>query len=206
MTALASTLLPGRPAQSAPPVPLAAAKQRILDTANQLFYEEGIRAVGIDRLIAESSVTKATFYKHFGAKDTLVVEYLKVRDAQMRALVDSLQAEGHTPAAMVRTMMGMFADFVHQSDFRGCPFLNAAAEFPDPRHPVRAIVFEHREWFTDVLVDLLREAGHSMPGDAADELVLGRDGAMAGGYAGDPISASAALTRVVGRILDDTRG
>lgn len=206
MTALASTTLPGRPAQAAIPVPLAAAKQRILDTANRLFYEEGIRAVGIDRLIAESSVTKATFYKHFGAKDTLVVEYLKVRDEQMRSLFDSLLAEGMSSTTMIRTIMGLFADFVHQSDFRGCPFLNAAAEFPDPRHPVRAIVFEHREWFTEILVDLLRDAGHPMPGDAADELVLGRDGAMAGGYAGDPISASAALTRVAVRILADTRG
>ena len=89
--------------------------------------------------------------------------------------------------------------------FRGCPFINAAAEFPDSEHPVRKVVTTHREWYVDTLAELLREMGHPVPGDAADELLLARDGAMSGGYAGDSIAASAALARIADRVLAEVR-
>src|SRR5690606_36069197 len=92
-------------------------------------------------------------------------------------------------------------DEVGRQGFRGCPFINAAAEFPDPAHPVRQIVTAHREWYTELLAGLMRDAGHPRPGDAADDLMLARDGAMSGGYAGDPVAASAALVRAVDRVL-----
>lgn len=186
-------------------LPVAAAKQRILETANRLFYEEGIRAVGIDRLISESSVTKATFYKHYGSKDKLILEYLKVRRLLEDEFVSEQLKAGGSAADTVRALMMAVSGEVHRERFRGCPFLNAAAEFSDPKHPVRMLVVEHRDWVTDQYVALLRAAGHSLPGDAADELMLARDGAMAGGYSGDPVSASAALQRVVDRILADAR-
>jgi AcrR family transcriptional regulator len=185
--------------------PIAAAKQRILETANRLFYEEGIRAVGIDRLISESSVTKATFYKHYGSKDKLILEYLKVRSSLEHEFLASLQSAETNPTEVIRALMTAISDEVHRERFRGCPFLNAAAEFSDPLHPVRILVAEHRDWITDEYSLLLRSAGNPLPGDAADELMLARDGAMAGGYAGDPISASAALYRVVDRILGGAR-
>ncbi len=184
-------------------LPMAAAKQRILETANRLFYEEGIRAVGIDRLIGESSVTKATFYKHYGSKDTLILEYLKVRSSLEREFLADLLSTESNPTVVIRSLMTAISDEVHRERFRGCPFLNAAAEFSDPLHPVRILVAGHRDWITDEYSNLLRAAGNPLSGDAADELLLARDGAMAGGYAGDPISASAALHRVVDRILGD---
>lgn len=186
-------------------IPVAPAKQRILETANRLFYEEGIRAVGIDRLISESSVTKATFYKHYGSKDRLILEYLRVRHTLDESYLAELGNAESDPAVAVRALITAVSDEVHRDKFRGCPFLNAAAEFSDAQHPVRILVSDHRDWFTDQLVALLRSAGNTLPGDAADELVLARDGAMAGGYAGDPVSASAALHRVVDRILADAR-
>jgi hypothetical protein len=87
------------------------------------------------------------------------------------------------------------------SAFRGDAFLNAATEFFDPSHPVRVVVLRHREWLTGFLVELLQDLGHRMPGDAADELILARDGAMSGGYAGDPIAATAALLRVTDDVI-----
>jgi hypothetical protein len=96
-------------------------------------------------------------------------------------------------------------DEINSPGFRGCPFINAAAEFADPEHPVRVVVTAHREWYVDTLAMLMREIGHPLPGNAADELLLARDGALSGGYAGDSIAAIAALGSISRRIFDEAR-
>jgi AcrR family transcriptional regulator len=199
MTIMIEIERPARPAVLAP------AKQRILDTADLLFYDEGIRAVGVDRLISSSSVTKATFYKHYGSKDRLIGDYV---DHRHRQSVDALAdlVEQHIEAgAVLRALQESIAAQISSSDFRGCPFINAAAEFSDAMHPVRRSVVAHREWFVGVLEQLLRGVDHPLAGDAADDLMLARDGAMTGGYAGDPIAASTALARAFDRVLADAR-
>lgn len=180
---------------------LAPAKQRILDTADRLFYDEGIRAVGIDRLIAVSSVTKATFYKHYGSKDRLIVEYVSYRHLQLAEAIDEAAQRTDDPETLLREIAGIQARFISSAGFRGCPFLNAATEFTDAAHPVRRAVEQHREWFHELLESLLRSLEHPLPGDAADDLVLAHDGAMTGGYAGDSIAAAAALQRMYDRVL-----
>ncbi|MFC5501353.1 TetR/AcrR family transcriptional regulator [Lysinimonas soli] len=187
----------------APPRALAPAKLRILETADLLFYDEGIRAVGVDRLISASSVTKATFYKHYGSKDRLIVDYV---DHRHRVAVDELAdlVERHDdPEEVLRAVQAGITTAISSPDFRGCPFINAASEFFDPDHPVRRAVVAHRDWYVAVLEQLLRAVGHPLAGDAADDLMLARDGAMAGGYAGDPVAASAALARAFDRALAD---
>lgn len=183
------------------PLPTAPAKLRILETANELFYDDGIRTVGVDRLISTSRVTKATFYKHYGSKDRLIAEYVAYRH---RTAVDDLAditADATRPEAALRAVLDAIVAEVSRPGFRGCPFLNAAAEFPESGDPVRRAVESHREWYVDVLEQLLRDLGHPMSGDAADDLVLARDGAMTGGYAGDPVAATTALARAFDRVL-----
>jgi len=181
----------------------APAKARILDCADKLFYEDGIRTVGVDRLIAVSSVTKATFYKHFGAKDNLIVEYMTRRHHKVRENIEAVVANAPDAETALRRLVQAVVTEIGAPGFRGCPFINAAAEFADPMHPVRQVVAMHREWYIDLVTELLRDAGHPVPGDAADEFLLARDGALAGGYAGDAIAASAAVNRVASRVLDD---
>lgn len=181
---------------------LAPAKQRILTTADRLFYDDGIRAVGIDRLIALSSVTKATFYKHYGSKDRLILEYIAYRHLQAAELLDATAQATDDPAQLLRDIARIQSRFIASTNFRGCPFLNAATEFSEASHPVRRAVGEHREWFHDILEKLLRMAGHPLPGDAADDLMLARDGAMAGAYTGDTIAATASLMRAYDAVLD----
>jgi AcrR family transcriptional regulator len=186
----------------APPIAQRApAKGRILDTVDVLFYEDGIRNVGVDRIIAASSVTKATFYKHFRAKDNLIVEYITARHDAVRHKLERIIEDSPGPGAALRAFVVDIVDEIDRPGFRGCPFINAAAEFPVADHPVRRIVMTHREWYVDTLADLLRRVGHPVPGDAADELMLARDGALSGGYAGDSIAATTALTRVANRVL-----
>jgi len=177
------------------------AKLRILETANVLFYEEGIRTVGVDRLISESSVTKATFYKHYGSKDKLIVDYVSGRHKTMVSLVSNTIDRASSPEDALRTLLDILVTDIASPGFRGCAFLNAAAEFPDGTHIVRRVVQTHRDWLTETLSALVSDMGHPMPGDAADELMLAMDGAQSGGYAGDPIAASAALTRIFERTV-----
>ncbi|MEO7722500.1 MAG: TetR/AcrR family transcriptional regulator [Pseudolysinimonas sp.] len=189
----------------APAPTLAPAKQRILDTADVLFYDEGIRAVGVDRLISASSVTKATFYKHYRSKDRLIADYVNHRHRQDAVELADL-AEHHPSAeAVLRALQQTISTWISSAEFRGCPFINAAAEFSDPTHPVRRSVVAHREWLVGALEQLLRQLGHPLAGEAADDLVLARDGAMTGGYAGDPIAASSALARAFDRVIGDSR-
>lgn len=192
-------------ARPAPTPPLAPAKKRILDTADLLFYDEGIRAVGVDRLISASSVTKATFYKHYRSKDRLIAEYVEHRHRQAVAELADLADQQATAEAVLRALQQSISTWISSPDFRGCPFINAAAEFSDPVHPVRRSVIAHREWFVGTLEQLLRGMGHPLAGEAADDLMLARDGAMTGGYAGDPIAASTALARAFDRVLKDAR-
>jgi AcrR family transcriptional regulator len=191
--------------ESAPTTQRAPAKGRILDTANVLFYEDGIRNVGVDRIISASSVTKATFYKHYRAKDNLIVEYITARHDTVRANVEHMIATSPNAEQVLRSFVAAIIAEIDSPGFRGCPFINAAAEFPDAEHPVRKVVTSHREWYVDTLAELLREMGHPVPGDAADELLLARDGALSGGYAGDSIAASAALARIADRVLAQAR-
>jgi len=192
-------------ARPAPTPPLAPAKKRILDTADLLFYDEGIRAVGVDRLISASSVTKATFYKHYRSKDRLIAEYVEHRHRQAVAELADMVDQQATAEAVLRALQQSISTWISSPDFRGCPFINAAAEFSDPVHPVRRSVIAHREWFVGTLEQLLRGVGHPLAGEAADDLMLARDGAMTGDYAGDPIAASTALARAFERVLSDAR-
>lgn len=182
---------------------LAPAKQRILETADRLFYDEGIRAVGIDRLISQSSVTKATFYKHYGSKDRLILEYIAYRHLQVAELLDVTAQAADDAGQLLHDIVRLQTRFIGTPNFRGCPFLNAAVEFVDATHPVRRAVEQHRDWFHDVLETLLRTAGHPLPGDAADDLVLARDGAMFGAYTGDAIAATASLMRAYTAVIEN---
>ena len=183
----------------------APAKGRILETASVLFYEDGIRNVGVDRIIAASSVTKATFYKHYRAKDNLIVEYITSRHERVKANVTAIIDNAPDADTALHDFVAAVATEIASPGFRGCPFINAAAEFPDSEHPVRRVVTAHREWYVETLAELLKGIGHPTPGDGADELLLARDGALSGGYSGDSIAATAALTRMANRVLADGR-
>lgn len=167
------------------------ARDRLLSTASALFYGEGIRAVGVDRVIGEAAVTRATFYRHFPSKDDLVVAYLRSVDEAVRALAGSAP-EG---APRLRAVIGQMGEQACAAGFRGCAFINAAAEYPDPDSPVHRAVAEHRQWLTTLFVRELGVAGHPDPEQAAAHLMMLRDGAMVAGYLADAARARETLAR-----------
>jgi AcrR family transcriptional regulator len=162
------------------------ARSRLLGTASRLFYTEGLHSVGIDRIVAEAQVTRATLYRHFPSKDHLVVAYLREVDKLVRAQVAEAAAREESSADVVRAISASIAADIRTPGFRGCAFLNAAAEYPDPAHPVHRTVLVHREWFLRTIADLLMYAGATAPDPAARHFVMLRDGAMAAGSLAAP--------------------
>ena len=137
-------------------------RDRILDAADDLFYSRGIHAVGIDEIVARSSTAKATLYAHFPSKDDLIASYLQRRSAQWREhLSAELSRRGGSPAERIDAIFAMLARGCAIPGFRGCPFINAAAEYPDPAHPARVVADAHRAWVLALLTELAEErAGH----------------------------------------------
>ena len=169
-------------ASSCTPEGASVARERLLRTASDLFYAEGIHAVGVDRIVAEAGVTRATFYRHFPGKEDLVEAYIGVEDASIRALFDEARAATGDPRVLAAAVVDGIAQDVARHHTRGCPFINAAAEYPDAGSPVRVAVHRHREWFRGELEDVARGVGASDPEAVAGQLVLLRDAAMVGGY------------------------
>jgi AcrR family transcriptional regulator len=179
------------------------ARERLLATASELFYAEGINSVGVDRIISDSRVTLATFYRHFPGKEALVVAYLRgaheLIAGQIGALAERLQG-----ADLVRAIGDAVASELGHPGFRGCAFINAASEFEDPQSPVRQVVDEHRRWYYEVVRRAFRELGHAFPGNAARHFLMLRDGAMIAGYLDSVRTAQRTFKRGVEGLLRST--
>jgi AcrR family transcriptional regulator len=162
------------------------ARERLLATAGDIFYREGIHAVGVDRLVSAAGVTRATFYRHFPSKDDLVRAYIEREDAALRELFEAAGPLVGSSAEMIELIVQGIAADVSQHHTRGCPFINAAAEFPDAGHPVRVAVRAHRDWFEAILVAVLEANDDPEPRVTAHALVLLRDAALVGAYLDGP--------------------
>ena len=173
-----------RPAADAgPPTTerVSAARERILQTAFRLFYAKGIRAVGVDLIIAESGVAKATFYKHFPAKDDLVVAYLdKVDGIWTGQLKAAAEAAGPKPADQLVGLFDALGTACRREGYRGCPFINTAAE-SQPGTPVHARTVAHKAAVLEWVEGLAEQAGAADPQSLARSLTLLLDGGLASG-------------------------
>ena len=169
------------------------ARDRILDTAFRLFYARGIRAVGVDLIISESGVAKATFYKHFPAKDELVLAYLdKVDTIWTAQLHAAAEAAGPDPAAQLVGLFDALGTACRRDGYRGCAFINAAAEAA-PGTPVHARTVAHKQSVLAWLRDLSAQARAQDPDTLARTLALLLDGGLSdGALAADPEAARTA--------------
>jgi AcrR family transcriptional regulator len=153
------------------------ARERILTTADRLFYSHGIQAVGVQWVLDESQVTRVTLYRHFASKDDLVLAYLERRSQQAKAAVQALldKYPGDPRGALHAWAVAFAADGVID-EYRGCTFVNAAAEYGEPGHPVRLMAIAQRQWVNETTQALLREDGHPDPVTASRTLLALRTG------------------------------
>lgn len=181
-----------------------AARERLLAAATGLFYREGIHSVGVDRIIDEAGVTRATMYKQFAGKEDLVLEYLRGEDRLLRGMFVDAYAAASEPHTLLQLAIAGIAADIGQRHTRGCPFINAAAEYPN-EGPVRDLIDEHRAWFRGVLTEVAAGAGLSEPAEVAASLVLLRDAALVGGYLDGSDTVAPAFIRTAHTVVDAHR-
>ncbi|MEU7783119.1 TetR/AcrR family transcriptional regulator [Amycolatopsis sp. NPDC049159] len=151
------------------------ARGKVLEAASTLFYRDGIHVVGVDTVAAEAGVTKAALYGNFGSKGRLVVAYLRERDRLWQEQVDEITAACPDPRERVLAVFDAYEAWLSRDGYRGCAFLNATSEFPDPADPVREVVRHHKTALHGYLRAQVTRAGE--PDGLADELMLLLEGA-----------------------------
>ena len=156
------------------------ARQRIVETAERLFYAEGIRTVGIDRIIAEAEVAKMTLYNHFSSKDDLILAVLQYREEKFDSLFEKWMTK-HAKAGMDRleAFFAALKDWFNSPGFRGCMFINACAELADTGHEGSEFSAQHKERFHAMLKEIIAEtAGKKAAETAARGISLMVEGAI----------------------------
>lgn len=168
------------------------ARERILDTAGQLFYRHGYHAVGIDTIVAESGVAKMTLYRHFGSKDELIVAYLDRANRQFWQWLDGATPPTGDPLERLRAVCSAVAAMATSPACLGCTFQASASEFPALDHPAHRAALAHKELVRARLRELAARAELRAPEELADQLMLLIDGAwvLARMYGPDSPAAS----------------
>jgi AcrR family transcriptional regulator len=156
------------------------ARDRLLAAADELFYEEGVHTVGIDRVIERAGVAKASLYSAFGSKEELVLAYLQGRAEERARRITDRMARHDDPRARILSIFDLLGERVAEPGFRGCAFVNASAEGPPGDSKVRRACRGSREWLRGVFTDLAGELGAPDPAQLGRQLVLLYDGAMMG--------------------------
>ena len=179
--------------------PISEARERILATADRLFYAEGLRAVGIDRIIAEAGVAKMTLYGHFRSKDDLILAVLRRREAQVaESFRSGLERHGLEGLDRVDAFFATLREWFESPDFRGCAFINASVELADPDHPASAFVREQKLRFRAFLAGLIAEATGPADSALATAVSLLVEGAIVTAVihrSSDPADVARATTR-----------
>ncbi|MEU0266803.1 TetR/AcrR family transcriptional regulator [Nocardioides sp. NPDC006303] len=125
------------------------ARDRILSTASHLFYAHGVRAVGVDKVIEDAGVAKATLYSHFRSKNDLIAAYLRTRAEMARADLERIEADNDPGLRRIAALFDHVAATADEPDYNGCCFINAAAEHLDPSSGVAEIIADHRKTVFD---------------------------------------------------------
>ena len=176
-----------RPRRGAPPKGEVSARERILATASELFYRDGIRVTGVDTVVEQSGVSKTSLYRLFDSKDTLIAAYAAERDQVFWAWWDGVE-EQHAgdPRALLEALLSGVAEKIGRPAYRGCPFLNLATELPDKNHPGRVIAQDNKEDMRARLATIIAKLGVGDPNRTASQIALIINGAFVTGLIAEP--------------------
>ncbi|MGH8185437.1 MAG: TetR/AcrR family transcriptional regulator, partial [Steroidobacteraceae bacterium] len=156
-------------------------RDRILNTARELFYRDGARAVGVDTVVAHSGVAKTSLYRWFPSKDALIVAVLEEEAKDRWAGWDYTAARSPAdPREQLRTQLAGITKFVSSPKYRGCPFMNVTVEFADEQHPARAVARGVMEELRRRLRALIDPIGVNDPAEVTEQVLMLIDGAFSG--------------------------
>lgn len=148
-------------------------KEHILQTASNLFYSQGIKSTGVDAIVKAAGTTKMSLYKYFPSKDDLVLAHLQKNNAEIRARINTgIDNRSIDPKGKLLAVFDVFDELLSIAEFRGCPFINASAEFAIPDNPVQQASAEFYESFRKALTDIARQAMANNPEELASQLAL----------------------------------
>lgn len=154
-------------------------RERILECASSLFYRQGVRAVGVDLVVAKAGVAKTSLYRHFRTKDDLIVAFLEREDADFWSTWDDVAAKHATdPSGELAAHMQWIGGRLSRSNYRGCPQINVSAEFPEQDHPTRQVARAHMQGLRSRLGAIAKCLDVPHPDDLASQLVLLVNGAF----------------------------
>jgi AcrR family transcriptional regulator len=153
------------------------AAEKVLRSASDLFYRNGITATGVDTIVEHAGVSKRTLYNNFGGKDELVAAYLRDRDERWRTSLEETTNRYEDPKERLLATFEAYGEWLVGDDYRGCAFINAATEIADPDHPARAVALSHKKGVQEHLASLAAQAGLHEPETLAEELLLLLEGA-----------------------------
>jgi AcrR family transcriptional regulator len=148
------------------------ARQRIVKTAERLFYAEGVRAVGIDRIIAEAEVAKMSLYNHFSSKDDLILAVLQNREEKFSGMFEKWM-DHHASKGMdrLRAFFAALKDWFESAGFRGCMFINARVELADAKHPASEFSACHKVRFHEMLQSIIEESSGAKAAETASPAI-----------------------------------
>jgi AcrR family transcriptional regulator len=179
-----------------------APRERLLEAADRLFYEEGICSVGVDRILMEADVARASLYTTYGSKDALVGAYLRGRSVGWQTMVaEVLPVRWSTPRERILGIFELMTQWFATPGYRGCPFINASAEAA-ASEAVTEVRDQHRAWVRQLFTELGDAAGASDPGALSEELVLLYDGSMVGAQLDGNPSPGLAAGRAAMALVD----
>lgn len=191
-----------KPWRHVTPAPIA--QQHLLDAAVELFHTEGVRAVGVDAVVKRAGVNKMSLYRQFASKDDLILAYLDhMQTASLARIDESIAKRPGEPRAQ---MLQIFVDLAQRASrpgYRGCPFVNVAAEFPDPDHAARHSVVNYKAEVVKRFTALVTAAGLAEPAPLVDALSLILEGAYAASQTFGPGSAPLRILPTVARQIID---
>jgi AcrR family transcriptional regulator len=191
-----------RPRRGAPPRGEASARERILATADELFYREGIHATGVDTVVEHSGVSKTSLYRVFRSKDELIAAFAEERDRSFWAWWDRVEdRHAEDPRAVLEALLRAIAKLIGRSGYRGCPFLNLVTQLTDPSHPGRVVARLHRREMRRRLAAVAAGIGVPDPEHVASQLALLINGAMVTGLVEGPAGLGDELVDAAMKLL-----
>lgn len=157
----------------------ASKRDELLEKALQVFYQGGFYAVGMDKLAAETGVSKTSMYKHFSTKEELIEAVLRLRDEKFRNwLFRRIEELASDPVGRLLAIFDALDEWFHEDGFRSCMFIRASSEYPDRRHPIHIVSAEHKRSLLTYVIGLAEQAGADSPGALARQLMLLKEGAI----------------------------
>ncbi|WP_454062266.1 TetR/AcrR family transcriptional regulator [Candidatus Nitrospira salsa] len=178
-------------------------RDKLVDTALKLFYDQGFHVVSVDTILAEAGISKPTLYKYFRSKNELILAALRRRDEQSRNwLMREMERRGSTPREQLLALFDTLGEFFLTEEFRGCMFINATVEFPQLDDPIHQAATEHKRIFGRHVGDLVDKLDVLTPNELTEQLLILMEGAVITAHVSQPKSTAQQAKRSAEIMID----